>query len=59
MPDFTDEDRKRLEKAAEEIGKVSRRILQIAISSKDVVVGLRSDDKLCKYNFETKKWEEA
>lgn len=59
MLDFTYKDRKQLEKAAEELAEASRRIIKIAINSKDDVIGLRSDGKLCKYNFETKKWEEV
>lgn len=59
MPDFTYEDRKRLEKAAGELVKANRKIIQIAVIGKNVVVGLRNDGKLYKYNFETKKWEEA
>lgn len=59
MFDFIYKDRKQLEKAAEELAEASRRIIQIAINSKDDVIGLRNDGKLYKYNFETKKWEEA
>lgn len=59
MPDFTNEDMEQLEAAAKQLSKANRRIIQIAISSKDVVIGLRNDGKLCKYNFETKEWEEA
>lgn len=59
MPSFTYKDMKCLERAAEELGKANRRIIQIAISSKDVVFGLRNDGKLYKYNFETRKWEEV
>lgn len=59
MPDFTYEDRKQLEKAAGELAKASRRIVQIVINSKDDVIGLRNDGKLFKYNFETRKWEEV
>ena len=58
MPDFTYEDRKQLEKAAGELIKANRKIIQIAVLGK-VVVGLRNDGKLYKYNFGTKKWEEA
>lgn len=59
MPDFTYEDRKQLEKIARELDKSGRKIIQIAISSEDVVIGLRSDGKICKYNFKTKKWKEV
>ena len=58
MPDFTYEDRKRLERAAGELIKANRKIIQIAVLGK-VVVGLRNDGSLYKYNFETKKWKEA
>lgn len=58
MPDFTYDDRKRLEKAAGELIKANRKIIQIAVLGK-IVVGLRNDGRLYKYNFETKKWEEA
>lgn len=37
MPDFTYEDRKQLEKIARELDKSGRKIIQIAISSEDVV----------------------
>ena len=59
MYDFPYEDKKRLSELAEEAAKANRRIIQIAISRKDVVIGLRNDGKLCKYNFETKGWEDA
>lgn len=48
-----------MEKSIEKINRLNSKIISIAISSKDVVIGLRNDGKLCKYNFETKKWEEA
>lgn len=59
MPNFTNEDMEQLEAAAKQLSKANRRIIQIVINSKDDVIGLRNDGKLFKYNFETKKWEEA
>ena len=59
MPNFTNEDMEQLEAATKQLSKANRRIIQIVINSKDDVIGLRSDGKLCKYNFETKKWEEV
>lgn len=48
-----------MEKSIEKMDRLNSKIISIAINSKDVVIGLRNDGKLCKYNFETKKWEET